>query len=49
MYLTEAEISDLRLVLEAAREHVRLNEPGDTNTMAAVLTLEELIEAHENG
>ena len=42
-------IPDLHLVLEAAREHVRLNEPDDTNTMAAILELEARIEAYENG
>lgn len=42
-------IPNLRLVLEAAREHIRLNEPGDLNTMAAIQELEEMIERHENG
>lgn len=41
-------IPNLRLVLEAAREHIRLNEPDDLNTMAAIAELEELIELHED-
>lgn len=41
-------IPNLRLVLEAAREHVRLNEPGDMNTMAAILELEAMVEEHES-
>lgn len=41
-------IPDLRLVLEAAREHVTTCEPEDMNTMAAILELEAAIEAHEN-
>lgn len=48
MKLSEEQIEDLKLIIAAAREHIRINDPDDLNTMAAIQEIETCIEVHEN-
>lgn len=48
MNIPEENISDLRLLIEAATEHA-IDDPDNLNLRVAIEVIQLLIEAHENG